>query len=54
MDIEDTSKHANVEKVINDAETQRMVMEIIDKLPELQRMTIMLFYYEDFNISTAR
>ena len=51
MDIEDTSKHANVEKVINDAETQRMVMEIIDKLPELQRMTIMLFYYEDFNIS---
>lgn len=51
MDIEDTSKYANVEKVINDAETQRMVMEIIDKLPELQRMTIMLFYYEDFNIS---
>ena len=51
MDIEDTSKHANVEKVINDGETQRMVMEIIDKLPELQRMTIMLFYYEDFNIS---
>lgn len=51
MDIEDTSNHANVEKVISDTETQRMVMEIIDKLPELQRMTIMLFYYEDFNIS---
>lgn len=51
MDIEDTSKSANVEKVINDEETQRMVMEIIDRLPELQRMTIMLFYYEDFNIT---
>lgn len=51
MEIEDLSQNADIEQTVIDSEKQRMIIEIIDRLPELQRATIMMFYYEDFSIS---
>lgn len=38
------------DKVMDNAETQRLVMDIIDALPAEQRMTVTFFYYDEMSV----
>lgn len=38
------------DKAIDNAETQRLVMDIIDALPAEQRMTVTFFYYDEMSV----
>lgn len=38
------------DKVLDNAETQRLVLEIIDGLPAEQRMTVIFFYYDEMSV----
>lgn len=48
--VEDTSSDFIPHEALNDAETRNMIMALIDKLPNAQRMTIMLHYYQGLNV----
>ena len=45
--FEDTDEQRIPEKVIDNAETRRMIVELIDRLPDEQRMCVMLYYYDE-------
>lgn len=49
--IENKDESLIPDKVVDNAETRRLVMEIIDNLPDLQRMTVMLYYYEEKSVA---
>lgn len=38
------------DKVIDNAETQRLILDIIDGLPAEQRMTVTFFYYDEMSV----
>lgn len=38
------------DKVIDNAETQRLILDIIDALPAEQRMTVTFFYYDEMSV----
>lgn len=38
------------DKAIDNAETQRLIMEIVDGLPSEQRMTVTFFYYDEMSV----
>ena len=38
------------ERVLDSAETRRMVLELVDDLPMLQRQTVMFFYYDEMTV----
>lgn len=50
QNIEDSDDNVLPERYIDNNETRRLVMEIIDKLPDGQRITIILFYYNGMSI----
>lgn len=47
--VEERSAHLP-EQVIDEAETRRLIREIIDELPEDQRAAIGMFYYEEMSV----
>ena len=50
FDIEDRDESLIPDQALDTRETRRLLMEIIDGLPDLQRMTVMLYYYEEQSI----
>ena len=48
--IEDERTDLNPEIAMDEKEVRRLVMEILDQLPEDQRMVIAMFYYEEMSV----
>lgn len=48
--IEDERKDVNPEIAIDEQEVRRLIFEILDQLPEEQRMIIGMFYYEEMSV----
>lgn len=48
--IEEKRTDVNPELSMDEKETSRLVMEILDQLPEDQRMVIGMFYYEEMSV----
>lgn len=48
--IEDERTDLNPEMAMDEKEVRRLVMEILDQLPEDQRMVIGMFYYEEMSV----
>lgn len=51
-DFEDESGYFSPEKRVDYSETKRLIQEMIDRLPEAQRMAVVLYYLE--NLPVAR
>ncbi len=49
-DLEDLDERQIPDKALDNAETARMIDEIVSELPEAQRMTTLLFYYNEMSI----
>ncbi len=49
-DLEDLDERQIPDKALDNAETARMIDEIVSQLPEAQRMTTLLFYYNEMSI----
>lgn len=49
-DLEDLDQQTVPEAVLNDKETQRLLMEIIDALPPEQRMSVLFYYYDEMSV----
>jgi RNA polymerase sigma factor (sigma-70 family) len=49
-EIEDTSSDFNPAEVLDKAETRNMIMALIDNLPDAQRTTLLLHYYQGLNV----
>lgn len=49
-DIENTDQQLVPDAVLDNAETARMIDEIIDELPEAQRMCTLLFYFDEMSV----
>ncbi len=49
-DFEDESGYFSPEKQVDYAETKRLVQEMIDRLPEQQRMAVVLYYLENLSV----
>jgi len=49
-DIPDLNEEFLPAKVLDSDETRRMVLELVDALPYLQRQTVMFFYYEEMKV----
>ncbi len=45
--FEDTDEQRIPDKALDNEETRRMIVELIDKLPDEQRMCVILFYYDE-------
>lgn len=48
--IETLDDQAIPDRVMDTAETQRLILEIIDALPAEQRMTVVFFYYDEMSV----
>ena len=48
--IETLDDQAIPDQALDNAETRRLVMEIIDGLPAEQRMTVVFFYYDEMSV----
>ncbi|OLN31734.1 sigma-70 family RNA polymerase sigma factor [Desulfosporosinus metallidurans] len=48
--IEDTSGDFIPHEVLDKSETRNMIMALIDNLPEAQRTTLLLHYYQELNV----
>lgn len=51
FDIEDSDTSVIPEQSVDNAETRRLVMDMIDRLPDGQRIAIILFYYNEMSIA---
>lgn len=49
-DIENTDQQLVPDAAIDNAETTRMIEEIVDSLPEAQKMCTLLFYYDEMSV----
>lgn len=49
-DVETLDDQTVPDKAIDNAETQRLVLDIIDSLPAEQRMTVTFFYYDEMSV----
>jgi len=49
-DIPDLNEEFLPAKVLDNDETRRMVLELVDALPYLQRQTVMFFYYDEMKV----
>ena len=49
-DLEVLDEHAIPDKALDNAETARMIDEIISGLPEAQRMSTLLYYYNEMSV----
>lgn len=49
-DIENTDKQLVPDEAIDNAETTRMIEEIVDALPEAQKICTLLFYYDEMSV----
>ncbi len=49
-DLEDLDDQAVPDKAIDNEETRRMIAQLVDDLPEAQRMTVLLYYYDEMSV----
>ena len=45
--FEDTDEQKIPDKALDNEETRRMIVDLVDKLPDEQRMCVMLYYYDE-------
>ena len=45
--FEDTDEQRVPDKALDNEETRRMIVDLVDKLPDEQRMCVMLYYYDE-------
>lgn len=50
LEFEDTSIEFQPEEQVDYSETKRLVMEIIDGLPEEQRLSVVLYYFDEMSV----
>lgn len=48
--LEELNQQAIPEEALDNEETQRLIMEIIDALPPAQRMSVLFYYYDEMSI----
>lgn len=48
--VEDLDEQAVPDKAIDNEETRRMIAQLVDNLPEAQRMTVLFYYYEEMSV----
>ncbi len=49
-ELEDTNERQIPDKALDNAETARMIDEIVSELPEAQRMTTLLYYFDEMSV----
>ena len=49
-DLEELDEHSIPDKALDNAETARMIDEIVSGLPEAQRMSTLLYYYNEMSV----
>jgi len=49
-DMQEENEEFLPERVLDSSETRRMVLELVDELPWLQRQTVMFFYYDEMAV----
>lgn len=49
-DLEETDEQSIPDKAIDNAETARMIDEIVSGLPEVQRLSTLMYYYDEMSI----
>lgn len=49
-DLEDLDKTLVPEQALDDAETRRMILELVDALPPEQRMAVLFYYYDEMSV----
>ena len=49
-DLEELDEHSIPDKAIDNAETARMIDEIVSGLPEAQRLSTLMYYYDEMSI----
>ena len=49
-DLEETDEQSIPDKAIDNAETARMIDEIVSNLPEAQRLSTLMYYYDEMSI----
>ena len=47
---EDLDEQTVPDKVLDNDETRRMILELVDSLPDAQRQCVLLFYYEELSV----
>lgn len=48
--LEDLDQQAVPDAVLDNKETQRLMMELIDALPPEQRMSVLFYYYDEMSV----
>lgn len=48
--MEDLDEQTVPDKAVDNEETRRMIAQLVDDLPEAQRMTVLLYYYEEMSV----
>jgi RNA polymerase sigma factor (sigma-70 family) len=49
-DIEDEDESSYPDKALDNAESRRLVDDMVNRLPDLQRITVILYYFNEMNI----
>ena len=49
-DVEDLDQQKVPDKVVDDQETKRMIMDLVDALPPEQRMCVLFYYYAGMSV----
>ena len=49
-EVQETDAEFLPEYVLDNAETRRMILELVDDLPYLQRQTVLYFYYDEMTV----
>ena len=49
-DLEDLDKTLVPEQALDDAETRRMILDLVDALPPDQRLSVLFYYYDEMSV----
>ena len=49
-DLEELDDQVVPDKAVDNEETRRMIAQLVDDLPEAQRMTVLLYYYDEMSV----
>lgn len=50
LHFEDIDEQKAQEKALDNDETRRMIMDLIDALPDARRECVLLYYYEEMSV----
>ena len=48
--LEDLDEQAVPDKALDNEETRRMIVELVDALPDQQRMCVLMYYYDEMSV----